>query len=311
MIEQNAGQIVVVGSLNLDLAVQTTRIPQPGETIIGGTLNFVPGGKGANQAVGAARLGAHVAMIGKVGSDVFAGSLLAGLDAAGVDRHFVTQADDSASGVALIVVDAQGQNSIVVAPGANAQLMPADVYAAEAAIARADVLLLQLEIPLETVQCAAEVARKHGVKVILNPAPAAPLPQSLTTLVDILIPNETETSLLTAMPVDDLPAVELAAHSLIQMGVQEIIVTMGKSGALWLTSEGVRIFEPYRVTPVDTTAAGDAFVAAFAVALAEGHDIAEAVQWGNAGGALATTRLGAQTSLPTRADLINQLRKEA
>jgi len=300
--------VTVVGSLNMDLVARAPRIPQPGETIIGSDFHTVPGGKGANQAVAVARLGAHVSMVGRVGRDTFAGPLLDNLAAAGVDHTFVIQDPEAATGVALIVVDDAGQNSIVVASGANMRLSPADVDGAEAAIAGADALLLQLESPLETVTRAAKVARTHGVKVILNPAPARPLPGALLSLVDVLIPNESETALLTRLPVSAQAEAEAAATALLALGVGTVILTLGERGALLAREEGARPelaegaehFPGFDVTPVDTTAAGDAFVGGFAVALAEGQTLAEAVRWGNGAGALATTKLGAQPSLPTR-----------
>jgi ribokinase len=298
-----AAHITVVGSLNMDLVARAPRIPQPGETIIGSDFHTVPGGKGANQAVAAARLGAQVSMVGRVGCDAFAESLLNNLAAAGVDHTFVIHDPQAATGVALIAVDDAGQNSIIVASGANVRLSPADVDGAEAAIAGADALLLQLESPLETVTRAAEVARAHGVTVILNPAPARPLPAALLSLVDVLIPNESETAMLTGLPVGSQTEAEAAATALRELGVGTVILTLGERGALLAREDGAEYFPAFEVTPVDTTAAGDAFVGGFAVALAEGRSLAEAVQWGNGAGALATTKLGAQPSLPTRQDL--------
>jgi ribokinase len=287
----------------MDLVARAPRIPRPGETIIGGDFCTVPGGKSANQAVAAARLGARVSMVGRVGRDAFGQPLLDNLFAAGVDHTFVARDPDAATGVALIVVDDAGENSIVVAPGANMRLSPADVDDAESAIAAADALLLQLESPLETVTRAAEVAHAHGVTVILNPAPARPLPDELLALVDVLIPNETETAMLTSLPVGDLAEAGTAAAALRGLGVGTVILTLGERGALLAWEEGTRHFAAFAVTPVDTTAAGDAFVGGFAVALAEGRTLAEAVQWGNAAGALSTTKPGAQPSLPTRQEL--------
>jgi ribokinase len=295
--------VTVVGSLNMDLVARAPRIPQPGETIIGGDFHTVPGGKGANQAVAAARLGAQVSMVGRVGRDAFANPLLDNLAAAGVDHAFVIPDPEAATGVALIVVDDTGQNSIVVASGANMRLSPADVEAAEAAIAGADALLLQLESPLESVTRAAEVARAHGVRVILNPAPARSLPAALLSLVDVLIPNESETALLTDMSVNNQAEAEAAAAALRGMGVGTVILTLGERGALLAQAGAAELVPAFEVTPVDTTAAGDAFVGGFAVALAEGQTLAEAVRWGNAAGALATTKLGAQPSQPIRQDL--------
>jgi ribokinase len=293
-------RVTVVGSLNVDLVAQAPRLPQPGETIIGRGFHTVPGGKGANQAVAAARLGAHVSIVGRVGRDAFADLLLHNLTAAGVDHTFVTQDPQAPTGVALIVVDDAGQNSIVVASGANVRLSPADVEAAQSAIAAAAVLLLQLESPLETVTRAAQVARAHGVTVILNPAPARSLPAALLSLVDVLIPNQSETALLTGMPVSDQAQAQAAAAALRGSGVRTVILTLGERGALLAREEGAHLFPAFDVTPVDTTAAGDAFVGGFAAALAQGRSLSQAVRWGNAAGALATTKLGAQPSLPTR-----------
>lgn len=301
--------VTVVGSLNMDLIVLSPRIPQPGETIIGTGFRTAPGGKGANQAVAAAQLGAQVSMIGSVGADTFADSLLENLASAGVDRRFVTRDQGNPTGVALIVVDDRGENSIVVASGANMHLKPADLESAEGAIAQADVLLLQLEVPLETVTRAAEIARKHQVTVVLNPAPARTLPKKLLSLVDFLIPNETETALLSSMPVSNQDEIETAAASLRALGVGNVILTLGERGAL-LTAAGNSEFYPaFEVNPVDTTAAGDAFMGAFAVALGEGLSIPDAIRFGNAAGALATTRLGAQPSLPTRTEVDSLISK--
>ncbi len=295
--------VTIVGSLNMDLVVRAPRFPQPGETLIGTDFCTVPGGKGANQAVAAGRLGAHVSMIGRVGSDDYAEVLLHNLAASGVDHTFVTRDARHATGVALIVVDDAGQNSIVIASGANGQLSPADVEAAASTIGDADALILQLESPLETVTRAAQVAHAHGVTVILNPAPARALPPSLLSLVDFLIPNETETMLLTGMPVGDDAEREAAASRLRAQGVGTVILTLGEHGALLAREGETRRVPAFGVTPIDTTAAGDAFVAGFAVASADGQPLDEAVRWGNAAGALAASRFGAQPSLPTRQEV--------
>lgn len=295
--------VVVVGSLNMDLVARAPRIPAPGETLLGGEFRTVPGGKGANQAVAAARLGARVSMVGRLGADDFATQLLANLEADGIDHSAVIQDASTTTGVALIVVADDGQNSIVVASGANMQVTPDDVDAAAETIAAADVLLLQLEIPLDAVQRAAEIAHEHGVPVVLNPAPARDLPADLLSRVDVLIPNESETALLTGLPVDTGAELEAAARALLDRGISTAILTLGARGAMLATGSEVEIIPTFKVQPVDTTAAGDAFVAGFSVALAEGKPVAEAVRWGNAAGALAATRLGAQTSLPRRAEL--------
>ena len=296
-------KVTVIGSINIDLVTQA-RIPQPGETVIGGDLMTFPGGKGANQAVAAARLGTQVSMVGRVGDDVFAAQLKANLEKANVDLTYVHESPGAASGVALIVVDDAGENTIVVAPGANARLTVQDVDTAASAIEAADVILLQLEIPLETVYRAAQLAHERGTKVILNPAPARELPQSLLALVDILIPNESETALLTGMDVGNPDEMAAAARKLHASGVGTVILTLGDRGS-YLSLEGsTRHFPAFSVDQVvDTTAAGDAFVGGLAAAIARGKDVIEAIPWGNAAGALAVTRPGAQPSLPTLAEL--------
>jgi ribokinase len=296
-------KIVVVGSLNMDLIARTSRIPAPGETILGHDFRTAPGGKGANQAVAAARAGARVRMVGRVGRDAFGEELLANLDANEVDHRFVLRDETAATGVAVIVVDDAGENSIVVLSGANMQLTPADVEAAEAAIAEADLMLLQLEIPLPAVQRAAELGRKHGVQVVLNPAPARSLPADLLRLIDVLIPNETETALLTGMPIDTIPDLKAAAAALRAQGPAAVILTLGARGALLSTADQMLLAPAFPVMPVDTTAAGDAFAGGFGAALAGGKSLFEAVRQGNAAGALAATRLGAQPSLPTRSEI--------
>ena len=295
-----AASIAVIGSLNMDLVIRSPRIPGPGETILGGELHTVPGGKGANQAVAAARLGARVSMIGRVGRDTFATPLLENLAADGIDHTFVLQDRESATGVALIVVDDNGENSIVVSSGANMRLSPADVEAAEAAISAAALLILQLEVPLDTVIRSAELARAHGVQVVLNPAPARPLPAELLSMVDVLVPNESEAAFLTGLPTGTQSEAAEAVQTLLGSGVGTVILTLGERGALPARHGEMRVVPAFQVEPVDTTAAGDAFVAGLSVALAEGRELYEAVRWGNAAGGLAATKLGAQTSLPTR-----------
>lgn len=305
-----SAKIAVVGSLNMDLVVRSPRIPLPGETIIGRELHTVPGGKGANQAVAAARLGGAVAMIGRVGQDSFAAALLDNLTANQVDPTWVAQDPTAASGVALIVVDDTAQNSIVVASGANMTLTPQHISEAEAALAAADVLLLQFETPLDSALQAARLARQHGATVVLNPAPAQPIPADLLQAVDVVIPNETETTLLTGLPVHTLAEAETAAQALLASGAPAVVITLGGRGVLLAQSDGAQHVPAFPITPIDTTAAGDAFVGGLAVALGEGKPLVEAIRWGNAAGALAATRLGAQTSLPYRAELLAMLAGE-
>jgi len=292
------GHIVVVGSLNMDLVVRAPRHPQPGETIMGGDFRTFPGGKGANQAVAAARLGAAVQMIGRVGADAFGDALLQTLAQDGVAARHVRRDQEAPTGVALITLNAAGQNAIVVAPGANARVTPEDVVAAEAAFAGAAVLLLQLECPLPAVAQAIELAKQHGAQVVLNPAPAQPLDVALLAKVDYLLPNQNELALLTGRD-----AIRPAVSRLQAVGVRRIVVTLGEEGVLVAEDDSEIHIPAHGVTVVDTTAAGDAFAGAFAAALLEGHSTRQAAAWGNAAGALAVTRAGAQPSLPRRSEL--------
>lgn len=298
--------ILVIGSLNADLVVRAPRFPAPGETISGEDLAIIPGGKGANQAVAAARQGASVDMVGRVGNDSFGPTLIQNLQKNNVDTAHV-KTDSSASGTAIIVVDASGQNSIVLSPGANGKVTPADV----ASVSFQDVymLLLQLEIPLKSVIRAASLARQNGLRVILNPAPARQLPDSLLADVDILVPNESELQLLTDIPVTGTASAETAAQVLLEKGVKTVIVTLGKKGALLVTPEQTQHVPAFEVSVVDTTAAGDAFIGGLAAALLKGRSLEEAVRYGNASGALAATKFGAQPSLPTRDEVEKLMRK--
>ena len=304
-------KIIVVGSLNMDLVVRAAKIPIPGETVLGNDFGTYPGGKGANQAVAAARQGAEVTFIGRIGADAFGEQLLRGLQAEGIITEHIGSDEAAPTGVALITVDAEGENNIVVVPGANHKLTPAQIRVAESAFVDADVLLLQLETPLETAIAAAELAKSRGVKVVLNPAPAQPLPEALLSLVDILIPNETELSLLTGLQADTLEQVTIAARALLAQGPESVVVTLGARGALWVPADQPEIHVPsFPVKVADSIAAGDSFVGAVAVALADESSLKYATQRGCAAGALATTRPGAQPSIPTKAEIDQFMAKD-
>jgi len=296
------GRVVVVGSANTDFVVRAPRLPAPGETVLGGAFATAAGGKGANQAVAAARLGAAVTFVARLGRDAWGDAALAGYAAEGIECHHLTRDEAHASGVALIVVDARGENLIAVAPGANAALRPGHVAAAEAAIREADVLLAQLEVPLETVAAAVALARRHGVRVVPNPAPAQPLPDALVAGV-VLTPNETEAARLLGEGPEPKRSAEAAAGRLLARGAEAVVVTLGARGALVATAAGSRPVPGFRVEAVDTTAAGDAFNGALAAALARGEALEAAVREACAAGAVAATRAGAQPSLPRPVDL--------
>lgn len=296
--------IVVVGSLNMDFVAQVQCLPLPGETVAGSGFRTIPGGKGANQACAAGRLGGRVRMVGRVGDDVFGVQLRESLQAAGVDVRAVHSTDATASGVALILVDARGENQIVVAAGANGHLTPRDV---ETALSDADAgyLLLQLETPLETVAAAAAIGRRRGLTVILDPAPARALPAEVLESIDILTPNESEALILLGRR-DAAVSLEEAsdvARALRALGARTAILKLGERGAFLSSSSAHRRFVAPRVDVVDVTAAGDTFNGALAVALAEGKSAGDAIGFANAAAALSVTRFGAQASIPSRADM--------
>ncbi len=298
-------RIVVVGSSNTDMVVKGERLPRPGETVTGGRFLMAAGGKGANQAVAAARLGAEVAFVAKVGADMFGDQAIAVYRKEGIDTEFVFRDPQNPTGVALILVDQQGENLISVASGANHALSPEDVEKAAKRIRTADAVVLQLEIPIETVTHAAELAAKWGVPVILDPAPApdAPLDPALMKHVTCVKPNEIEAERLTGISVRDEASARQAAARLLEAGALYVIVTMGAKGALWVERQRSGFVPGFRVEAVDTTAAGDAFSGALAYALARNVLLEVAVGYAGAAAALSVTRLGAQPSLPTREEV--------
>ena len=305
-------RIVVVGSLNMDLVVRSERLPRPGETVVGLDFRQAPGGKGANQAVAAARLGAEVTMIGRVGADPFGQQLTRSLASHGIDTGLVEATPGTTSGLALIGVEASGQNAITIVSGANALLAPADLARHEAAIAAADALLVQLEVPLKTVAAAVEIAKSHRVWTILDPAPAptTPLPEELLA-VSVLSPNQSEAESLTGLAVNSASDAERSAAILHRLGAKTVVIKLGKQGALASDGAGgiaTRVAAP-QVAVVDATAAGDAFTAALTVAILEKRTLVEATQFACAAGSLATTRRGAQHAMPTREEVDRLLRQ--
>ncbi len=297
--------ICVVGSANTDMIVRVPRLPGRGETVLGGDLVTAGGGKGANQAIAARRLGSEVVFVARLGRDALGDSALAAFAAEGLRTDFVARDAAAPSGVALILVEAGGENVIAVAPGANARLSPEQVRQAEPAIAACDVVITQLEVPLDAVRAALEAGRRAGVRTILNPAPApaAPLPDALYPLVDVLNPNRSEVAALTGLRADDVASAERAGRRLLERGVGGVVVTLGREGALVVAPDAVRPVPAYPVASVDATGAGDAFTAGLAVALAGGATLPEAAEYASAVAALATTRVGAQPSLPTAAEV--------
>ncbi|HKV44682.1 MAG TPA: ribokinase [bacterium] len=302
-------QVCVVGSLNMDLVVKAPRLPRVGETVAGGSFATFPGGKGANQAVAAARLGARVAMVGRVGRDAFGEQLVVGLKRDGIDAAHVRVDPDAATGVAFIGVDADGRNMIMVASGANRRVPASDVDDAREAIVGARVLLLQLEVPMAATLRAAAIARAAGVMVCLDPAPAVALPEALYAGVDVINPNEGEAQTLTGIEVGSTADAVRAAEALHARGPRVVVVKMGERGAVYLGPEGRGHVPAVPVKAVDTTAAGDAFAAALGVALGEGRGTADAVAFATQVAGLKVTRMGAQVAMPTRGEVEEATRR--
>ena len=295
--------VVVLGGINMDLVATSERMPNLGETIFGTSFHTAPGGKGANQAVAAARLGAEVRMVGRVGDDQFGPTLLEGMRSEGIDVSGVAVDPDNPSGVALILLDDQAENMIVAVYGANLACDDAQVAAVDDALDGADVLLLQLETPLDVALNAVALAKEWGATVVWDPAPALEMGHEAYRLCDVLTPNQAEVEFLTGITVTDPASAEAAAKVLVEQGVPAAVVTLGSGGAFFLTRDESGLVPPFSVDAIDTVAAGDAFAAGLGIALAEGESLAGAVKFGSAAGALAVTKSGAQEAMPYRAEV--------
>jgi ribokinase len=296
-------KIIVVGSSNTDMVIKTTKLPTPGETIIGGDFLMNAGGKGANQAVGAARLGGDVIFICKVGNDIFGSQAIEGFKKENINTEFVSVDNETPSGVALINVDAKGENSITVASGANNRLSIADIDNAENCFETGNILLVQLETPIETVEYAIKKAKNAGMTTILNPAPAALLADDIFPSLDFITPNETEAELLTGIKVTDIVSAKQAAEVLQNKGVKSVIITLGSKGAFVLSTDFSGQIETSKVEAKDSTAAGDCFNGALAVAISEGKDIQNAIKLACQAASISVTRMGAQASMPYKNEL--------
>jgi ribokinase len=297
-------KIIVVGSTNMDMVVKTDHIPVPGETVLSGSFFMNPGGKGANQAVAVARLGGEAVFISKLGSDIFGKQSFQLLEEEGINTSYMLSDNDLPSGVAMITVDQSGENSIVVASGANANLHPADLENALDEIGRADIILMQLEIPMDTVLFVAEYVAGREARVILNPAPARDLPAELLNRLDIITPNKTEAEMLSGIKVNNLENAKKAARAIHEKGVKNVVVTMGPLGAVICQLGKIQVVPAPKADAIDSTAAGDVFNGALAVALSEDKPLAEAVKFACEAAAISVTRLGAQSSIPYRNELI-------
>ncbi len=297
------GKIVVIGSSNTDLVINTSRIPDPGETVLGGRFMMAAGGKGANQAVAAQRLGGDVTFVTCIGDDFFGRDALAGYNREGMNTSFVSVRKGVPSGVASIFVDDGAENVIVVAPGANSELGKAEIDAAEKEIEAADFVLMQLETPMETEEYAASRAFAAGTKVVLNPAPAAELSDSLLSKLWLITPNRTETQLITGLPVTNAEEAAAAAEALVAKGVKNVVITLGSKGAYVLSEDFRGVIPANQVKAVDTTGAGDTFNGALCVALSEGRSLRDACRFAAKASAISVTRMGAQPSIPFRNEI--------
>ncbi len=297
-------KITVVGSTNTDLILKVPKLPKPGETVLGGKFYTAPGGKGANQAVASARAGGEVTFVARLGNDLFGEKVLSLFKNEGINTNHIVRDNDTPSGIAEVIVGENGENMIAVASGANMNFSVYDIINAKKAILESDIILLQLEIPLKTLEYTIKLASDNNKRVILNPAPAQPLPISLLKMVSILTPNEYEAEILTGIKVENEDSAEDAGRILLSKGVNKVIITLGEKGAMVLDSSGSELISGFKIDPVDTTAAGDIFNGALAVALSENKNIFEAVKFANAAAALSVTKLGAQSSAPRRNDIL-------
>ena len=297
-------KIVVIGSCNTDMVVKANRLPVPGETILGGTFYMNPGGKGANQAIAAARLGAEVTFISKIGYDLFGLQALEIYRSEKINTEYILTDQKSPSGVALISVDSFGENSIIVAPGASRSLSIEDINKAEEKIKEADIILMQLEIPIDTVEYAATIACKYGKKVILNPAPASSLSNSFLRNVHTILPNRIEAEMLSGIKVMNIESAHRAAQAIGEKGIENVVITLGKDGAYVKEKDEYTMIPAKEVETIDTTGAGDVFCGAFSVCLSEGHSLAKSVKFANAAAAIAVTRIGAQSAIPYKREVV-------
>lgn len=296
-------RILVIGSSNTDMVIKTEKLPVPGETILGGTFLMNPGGKGANQAVAAARLDGKVTFITKRGNDLFGNQAVGLLMREGIHTQYIVKDMEFPSGVALITVDSAGENSIVVAPGSNGNLLQEDIPPTIFEADKYEILLLQLEIPMDTVEYSAILASDHGIKVILNPAPARQLSDNLLMHTWLITPNKTEAETITGVSITDITSAEKAAVLIQERGVENVIITLGELGAFVKSESYTGLIPGVKVIPIDTTAAGDVFNGALAVAISEGKNIMDAVNFANKAASISVTRMGAQASAPYRNEI--------
>lgn len=296
-------KVVVIGSCNTDMVVKANRLPVPGETVLGGTFYMNPGGKGANQAIAASRLGAEVTFISKIGYDLFGLQALEIYKSEKINTEFIFTDQKSPSGVALISVDSFGENSIIVAPGASRSLSIEDINKAEEKIKEADIILMQLEVPIETAEFAATIANKYNKKVILNPAPASTLSDTFLRNIHTILPNRIEAEMLSGIKVIDIESAHRAAKTIGDKGIENVVITLGKDGAYVKEKDKYAMTPAKQVETIDTTGAGDVFCGAFSVCLSEKHSLTEAVEFANAAAAIAVTRIGAQSAIPYKMEV--------